>query len=112
MKTWIKGSLIGLGIWLILISIFLINENMANCSIPSDILGGNCSSQIQDIIYITFIIISFPLTILGISISPNLSTSGPTGVFLFYIGSAIFFALWGGIIGWLIQKLKKKKIKR
>ena len=92
MKNWLKGGLIGVGIWLVL-TIFNIycmqtcrGEGCLGCAIPL-----------------------FPLLILGyklgiMDIHNNVSSLLAYGSHLFYL--PLYFGI-GAIIGWIVQKVKK-----
>ena len=112
MKSWIKYGLIGGVIWLILFLTFIISGQGHVCELMLNDLGElmegiPCWSPIQHSVINLISIIAFPVFLLGGN--ANVSTVGPNGVTLFYVGSLICFMLWGILIGLIIGKIKSKK---
>ncbi|MDP1696012.1 MAG: hypothetical protein Q8L29_03800, partial [archaeon] len=107
MRTYLKGGIIGFLVWIVFISIFLISGYLIKCEIDSQIVGISCWNPIQNFIAVVFLVLSFPFFLLGAN--PNLSTVGPNGVLLFWIGSLISFIIWGMLIGWLVGRRNKRK---
>ena len=107
MKTWLKVGLIGLAVWLVLIILHIIGANIGTnpCEIEYPGEGASCYTGFQESVMLVIYFVGFIGGMLG---SPVLSTFGPTGVLLFYIGSALTFFLWGALIGFIIQKIRKK----
>lgn len=104
-----KGLLIGIGMWLILFLLLKIG-GLFGCELPTNEfgeipLGIMCLNNFQEVILSIFYFIGIPILLLGGT--PNLSTSGPNGVAIFYIGNLVWFAVLGLFIGWLISKIKK-----
>ena len=112
MKTWIKSGIVGFIIWILLLLTFKISGALIDCTLPTNefgemIVGISCWNPLQNFVLITLSILSFPFLFLGAN--PNLSTVGPQGVMLFWVGSAISLILWGMLVGWIIGKIKSKK---
>lgn len=96
MKTWIKGAIIGLIIWILLLLIFLVGGINYQCDIPEDLMGVSCLSPIQENVVMIIDFISFPLPGPGIN---------------FNLFSVFFFILWGMLIGFIFGKIKSRKRK-
>lgn len=107
METWIKGGLWGMGVWLVLIILFFIGANIGTlpCGIKDPLEGASCYTPIQNSLMLVISFVGFIGLLIG---SPNLSSVGPSGVLLFYLGSALTFFLWGALIGFIVQKIRKK----
>ena len=107
MKTWLKVGLIGLAVWLVLVILHIIGANIGTnpCSEEFPMPGASCYTSFQESVMSIIYSVGFIGGILG---SPVLSTFGSRGVLLFYIGSALTFFLWGALIGFIIQKIRKK----
>jgi len=93
MKTWLKGGLIGVGIWIILAVVFLFPGVNYDCGIPD--ISGPCLSPFQYNLKEITDYVGFPLSL----------TSYAPG---FNIWNIVFFFLWGSIIGLIYSKVKKK----
>lgn len=107
-RYWLRGGIIGIIIWLVLIGLFNISGLFFDCGATTYLgEGASCWNIVQEIIITIFYILSFPFIILGAN--PNLSSVGPSGVLWFWIGSFISFVLWGLIIGFIYSKIKNRK---
>ena len=112
MRAWIKGGIIGFIIWAALLLTFKISGALIDCIIPTGefgekIFGFACWNPIQKFVLTILSRLSFPFHFLGAG--PNMSSVGPRGVMLFWVGSAISLALWGMLAAWIITKLKSRK---
>ncbi len=112
MKNYVKGGIIGIVTWILLVLIFKISGLLISCEIPTDAFGNmmigiTCWNFVQEIILDFLSILSFPFLFLGAN--PNLSTGGPGMVRLFWAGSLISLIFWGMLIGWVFGKIKSKK---
>jgi len=108
MKTWLKVGLIGLAVWLVLIILHVVGANIGtNPCAGTEYLGEgySCYTPFQENIMFVISFVGFIGPTIG---GTPLGTFGPTGVLLFYIGSALTFFLWGALIGFIIQKIRKK----
>jgi hypothetical protein len=106
---WRKGALIGGIIFIILVIIYYISGLVGPpCIIDGGFEGNMCTNYFQGQLLGVIFILSFPSVLLGIG-SPNMSTFGPMGVALFWIVGFIVSLILGGVIGWLIGKIRKKK---
>ena len=110
MKVWIKNGLIGLGIWLVLVILFFvganIGENRCLAGGVESLEGRACYTSFQQIVILIIAFAGF----LGLLLagSPVLSSFGPTGILIFFFGTALTFFLWGVVIGFIIKKIRKK----
>jgi len=112
MKNYVKGAIVGISIWVLLLLTFKISGSLINCTLPTNefgemIVGISCWNSIQNFVLAVLSILSFSFLFLGAN--PNLSTVGPNGVMLFWVGSAISLTLWGMLVGWIIGKIKSKR---
>jgi len=107
MKIWLKGALVGLVVWLILVILSIIGANIGTnpCEVGEMMEGASCYTNFQETVMSILYFVGFLGLLLGGS--PVLSSFGPTGVLIFYIGTALTFFLWGAFIGFIIQKVKK-----
>ena len=109
MKTWLKVGLIGLAIWLVLVILYISGANIGTnpCENGFPPPGASCHTNFQESVMSTIYAVGFIGGMLG---NPVLSggSSGLIGVLLFYIGSALTFFLWGALIGFIVQKIRKK----
>lgn len=111
MKRPLKYGIIGISIWILLFLVFMIGGifatcviEMANSGYPTE--GPACWNSIQGIIVKVVSIIGFPAILIGGH--ANMSIAGPKGILIFWLGSLISFFLWGLLIGWIVDKIKKK----
>lgn len=91
MKTWIKGGLMGLGIWIVLTLVFLFSGVNYECVSPD--ISGPCYSSFQEILKEVNDYIAFPL--LFTSSSPVYNYWG-----------FVFAFIWGSLIGLIYSKFK------
>jgi hypothetical protein len=108
MKIWLKGGLIGLGIWIFLILLFLLGQYIGEnpCDSENTLVGVSCYTPFQEITILIIGLIGFLSFVFGGS--PVMSSFGPQGVFMFYFGSALTFFLWGCLIGFIVQRVRRK----
>lgn len=102
MKPWLKGGLIGLGIWLILIVIFIFSSSfcVSFTAIDEPIsVGGSPDCPIINSISL-YLIYFFGLIIF---FGP---ASGPSFMMGLFVSPIVFF-LWGALIGWIYGRFKK-----
>ena len=99
MKGWVKGGLIGLIAWVVLLVLLNLGINYINCPEKNG-EGYICF----DLVRVTLQIVSFPFFFVGAN--PYL---GGTPSVLFWIGSLISFALWGILLGLIFTKIKTKR---
>ncbi len=109
---WLKGGVIGVIIWLILIIFYKVSGLILSCEIPTlDIMNGNCCYNfIQDFI----LEISFIPSLLHISssIGSPCGHVGPISVFSFWIISFISYIMIGSLIGFIYGKIKNRNKKQ
>jgi len=109
-RYWLIGGIIGLISWAILSLIFYTTGLFFDCGATNYLGEGyTCWNIVQHLVLGIFAILSFPFLFIGAN--PNLSTVGPSGVRLFWVGSAISLTLWGILISYIYQKIKEKKTK-
>tara|TARA_Y100000310_G_C20696541_1_gene826102 strand:+ start:724 stop:1080 length:357 start_codon:yes stop_codon:yes gene_type:complete len=111
--TWLKGGIITLSIWIVLILVFNISGSIVECNLPTDefgdeFVGAPCWNNSQEIVIDIITVVALPIMFIGAN--PNVSTVGPDGVRLFYVGSAVIFVLWGVLVGWIVGKVKSRNI--
>lgn len=107
MKPWAKGVLIGIFVWVLLLILYAIAPANDSC-LNSNYVGTMCLGGFEETIIGIFFFLSFPFT-LFMGATPNVSTSGPGAVKLFWVGTFICLALWGMLINLIINKLRKTK---
>ena len=88
--------------------IYYISGLFKNCDSADYLPGAMCTNQVQDILLVFFYVLALPFTFVGAS--PNMSTFGPIGVSLFWIGGLIGILLLGALIAWIIYKIKKNNL--
>jgi hypothetical protein len=101
MKNCIKGALIGLGIWILLLIIYGVAEIGLFCRVPVDsqgyeIAGYICRSTIQETIIFLKSIIGYPL-------------ANPIYIPGFSIKDIFMFIFWGGLIGGIVDLIKGRR---
>ena len=106
MKVKKKTILISVSIWVALKIIYSIAGIFHNCDSIVNLSGTMCTNKIQDILLVFFYILALPFVFIGAS--PNLSTFGPIGPLLFWIGGLIDTILLALLINWIIRKIKKR----
>ena len=108
---WLKGGIIGIAVWLILITLFWFNGLFIECSIldPSSLnnVTNECISLLEVTLIYIFTIIGLPIALLGASLS--IESVGPLKVILFHLANLIFSFIYGSLIGLIIDKIKKRK---
>ena len=99
MKAWLKGGLIGLGVWVVLMIIFAIfgAQCLTQDGLEGAPIGFSCLTLVQKIVKDITDSLSFNF----------LSIPGHVNFYSF-----IFFFLWGAVIGWIVGKMKAKGRKR
>lgn len=114
MKSWLKGALIALTLWLIIGIVYFAGNALIQCDLPSfknglQPGGFECPGIAKTVIRLIYLVPSFPLVFFHAS--PILDEVGSTGVALFWSGTALCYILWGSLIGWLISKKLNKESK-
>ena len=104
MKKWLKVGLIGLAVWLVLVILHIVGANIGTnpCENGFPPPGASCYTDFQKSVMSIIYFVGF-IGLIGTG-----GIFGPIKVLWFYISSALTFFLLGALIGFIIQKIRKK----
>lgn len=104
MKAWKIGAIVAGIVWLVLKVVYIISGKFRSCDFGEEV-GAMCTSHVQDVLLNVFDVLALPFMFLRAS--PNVSSVGPIGVFVFWAGGFVVAVLLGMLIGWIVRKVRR-----